>query len=167
MQAKILKAEPLGQALKLNILVNDSPAVLEKLQGLSGKPITLEIKQLREKRSLDSNAYFWVICTKIAEVMRCDKETVYRQMLQRYGQAETLTARADVNIENFGIKYYELLKEGEANGKMFKSYLVYIGSSNYDSKQMNRLIDGAVSEAKELGIETLTPEEIAQLEVLK
>lgn len=168
MQAKVLKAEQLGNGLKINILVNDAPAVLEKLRGLEGKNINFDIKELREKRSLDANAYAWVLIGKIADKVGSDKETVYRQMLVNYGQMETLTVLADVDIEKFGIKYYELLKEGYAkNGKLYKSYKVYIGSSNYDKAEMSKLIEGIVSDCKDLGIETMTPLEIASLEVLR
>jgi hypothetical protein len=49
----------------------------------------------------------------------------------------------------------------ELNGKTFTHYRLIIGSSEYDTKQMAQFIDGIVSEAKELGIETLTPAELA------
>ena len=39
----------------------------------------------------------------------------------------------------------------------------YYGSSQYNTKQMSRLIDMVVEGAKELGIETLTPEELARI----
>ena len=40
--------------------------------------------------------------------------------------------------------------------------VLYFGSSTYDSKQMSDLIDRLISEAKELGIETDTPEQISR-----
>ena len=39
----------------------------------------------------------------------------------------------------------------------------YYGSSTYNTRQMSRIIDAAVEEAKGMGIETLRPEEIARL----
>jgi hypothetical protein len=35
----------------------------------------------------------------------------------------------------------------------------------YDSKEMNALIAGTVDEAKELGIEVLTPDELERMEM--
>ena len=37
------------------------------------------------------------------------------------------------------------------------------GSSTYDKKEMSELINGLVTECKELGIETLPPEELARM----
>ena len=45
---------------------------------------------------------------------------------------------------------------------MFKCYLVYKQTHLMDSKEMARLIDGAIEVAKELGIETDTPEQLAR-----
>lgn len=38
--------------------------------------------------------------------------------------------------------------------------VAYYGSSTYDTDEMARLIDEIVNEAKELGIETMPPEEL-------
>jgi hypothetical protein len=53
--------------------------------------------------------------------------------------------------------------QSELNGKIFVHLAILIGSSQYDSKQMATLIDGIVSECKELGIETMTPQELEGL----
>ena len=37
------------------------------------------------------------------------------------------------------------------------------GSSTYNTREMSVLIDGVVTEAKELGIETLTPDQIKEM----
>ena len=42
-------------------------------------------------------------------------------------------------------------------------FRVYLGSSNYNTQEMSLLIDGVVEECKELGIETLTPQELAAM----
>lgn len=167
MLAKILKAERLGKALKLNLILNADADVLEKVCKLEGQNINIEIKQIREKRSLDANAYFWVLIGKIAGKVQSSKDDVYLQMLQRYGQLEGITIRADKRPERFGFKYYELIKTGTGkDGKLYSSYRVYLGSSQYDKKEMMQLIEGTISECKDLGIETMTPAEIASLEVL-
>lgn len=44
--------------------------------------------------------------------------------------------------------------------------MVYKETHTLDTKEMARLIDGVVAEAQELGIETRTPDEIAQLKSL-
>jgi hypothetical protein len=57
----------------------------------------------------------------------------------------------------------EIVGESELNGKLFKHLAILIGSSQYDTKQMSILIDGIVSECRELGIETKPEEEIRSL----
>ena len=130
----------------------------------------IEIKKYRVKRSLSANAYCWVLIEKIAEKMNKSKEEVYIEMLKDYGTIAVdsegkkliFSVKASIDISKY-FKYYKemgLSKDGN-----FKHYYVIKGSSEYDSKEMNRFIDGIIQECKSLGIETMTPEEIARLEV--
>ena len=122
----------------------------------------LTIEKRKKKRSLDSNAYGWLLIGKIADVLRASKEDVYLNMLKQYGQSTVVSIASEIDIKGF-IKYYEDFGKGEVKGKEFTHYKVYKGSSEFDSKEMAILIDGIVSEAKELDIETETPEEIERM----
>ena len=51
----------------------------------------------------------------------------------------------------------------EENGKEVNFYKIYRGSHTYDTKEMSYLIDGTVEEAKEHGIETMTPDELERM----
>ncbi len=121
-----------------------------------------EVKEHRERRSLDANAYLWVLIGKIADVLRSSKDEIYLLMLKRYGQREMVSVRSDVDVSGF-FKYYEERGKSTLNGKEFTHYFVFKGSSEYDSREMSVLIDGVVSEAKDLEIETLTPMELSRL----
>lgn len=153
MQGELIKADKVGDALKIVAVVQDMPLVLERVAKMAGKAINLTITEPQEKRSLDANAYFWVIVGKIADKLRASKDEVYLQLLKNYGQSVTITVKKGYDITKAGFKYYEVLKDGLINGKEFTAYRVFIGSSQYDSKEMSILIDGAVSDAKELGID--------------
>lgn len=123
---------------------------------------TYEIKEYKEKRSLNANAYYWVLVNKIAEALHQSKEFVHLCMLKQYGETYSLLLPADKSIDGL-VKYYEVestIKKGE---KLFKSYKAYLPSSEMNTKQMATLIDGIVNEAKEIGIETMTPNELAEL----
>ena len=124
-----------------------------------------EIKEHRLKRSLDANAYLWVLITKLADVLRSSKDEVYLLMLERYGQREVFAVRADIDVTGY-FKYYMEMGTSMINGKEITHYVVFKGSSEYDSHEMAVLIDGVVSECKELDIETLPPAEIARLKSL-
>ena len=43
-----------------------------------------EIKEYKQKRSLNANAYAWKLITEIGNVVRKSKEEVYLQMLKKY-----------------------------------------------------------------------------------
>ena len=121
-----------------------------------------EITEYHEKRSLSANAYAWALIGKIADVMRKSKEAVYLQMLKDYGQSEFVSVLADINVKGY-FKYYEEYGTGHVEGKEFRHYKVYKGSSEYDSREMAILIDGIIQEAQNLGIETITPAEKERL----
>lgn len=124
------------------------------------------VHEYHKKRSLTANAYAWKLITMIADVMRISKEECYFEMLKRYGQSEIISVLKQVNIKGY-CKYYERVGQTTLNGKDFIHYKIYKGSSEFDSKEMAVLIDGIVSEAKELGIETLPPYELERIKNVK
>jgi hypothetical protein len=133
----------------------------------NGKQLSVEIKPYRHKRSLDANAYCWVLCQKIAEVIHSTKEQVYKSAINDVGQLEMLAIQEEaaeqfVSIWNSrGLGWYA--EEMDSKIKGCKKIVAYYGSSCYDTKAMSVLIDYIVSSAKELGIETMTPEELSRL----
>lgn len=121
-----------------------------------------EIKEYKEKRSLNANNYYWELVTKLGNVLRMDKEYLHFLLLQKYGQSEMISVVSDVNIQAY-LKYYTEAGESVLNGKTFKHYKVYKGSSEMDKREMSILINGLVDECQTQGIETKTPEEIKSL----
>lgn len=121
-----------------------------------------EVREHKQKRSLTANAYFWVLVNEIANVTKQSKDEIHLQMLKEYGQNEVFSIRSDIDVSRY-LKYYEEIGKGKVNGKEFTHYRVFKGSSEMDSREMAILIDGVVQEAEQLGIPTLTPNEIARL----
>lgn len=124
-----------------------------------------KIEEVKKNRSLDANAYCWVLCSKIAEVLQTSKDEVYERMIQRYSTFDmdeggyiTVTMLQRVPVEKLG-GHWRMI--GTHDG--FNSYIRLKGSSEMDPKEMNKLIDGIISEAKDLDIETMTPIEIAKM----
>lgn len=139
------------------------PKVLETIKGLDEeKEYILEIKQYRRKRSLNANNFCWKLCTEIANVLRTDKDSVYLTMLKRYGQSDIVSVIKGIDVKPY-FKYYEEAGEGRVNGREFKHYKVFKGSSEYDTREMSIFLDGVVSEAKEMDIEVLTARELSLL----
>ena len=139
---------------------NDFEQLVDELKDKD--KLSIEVKPYREKRSLNANAYAWKLIGEIADAVRASKEEVYLEMLRRYGQSEIISVLAHIPIDQY-IKYCEEAGESSLNGKLFKHYKVYKGSSEFDTREMSILIDGIVSEAKGLGIQTETPDQIAEM----
>ena len=127
--------------------------------------LAVKIDRYKAKRSLNANAYAWLLIGKIGNSTRASKEEVYFRMLKDYGQSDLVSVLAHIPVEHY-FKYYEEAGESTLNGKLFKHYRVYKGSSEFDTREMSIFIDGIVSEAKNLGIETMTPNEIAKMKDL-
>lgn len=120
------------------------------------------IEPYKEKRSLDANAYMWILCTKIAEVVRSSKDEVYEEMIQKYGYMSEITITVKSEVDMGRIQgHWKFLKESQ-DGK-FKAYQMIRGTSEYDRAEMAHFIDMVVSEAKELDIETLPESEIKRM----
>lgn len=124
-----------------------------------------EIKEKKRRRSLNANAYAWLLIGKLADVLRISKDECYILMLKRYGQSEMVSVVSEIDVRGY-FKYYEEVGKTFLQGKNFTHYRVFKGSSEYDTREMSILVDGIVSEAKEVGIETLTPAELEKIKSL-
>lgn len=141
-------------------------ASIQDLQALKAlDKLAVCIKKWKKKRSLDANAYAWVLMSKIANAINSSKEEVYEELLQNYGPIYededgyvAITVKSMVDMSKIGGHW----KRYKDNGK-FTSYLKIKGSSEYDTAEMSHFIDHIIEEAKELGIETLPPDEIERI----
>lgn len=151
-------------------------AALTDIDKLRGTDLRLTAKKWREKRSLDSNAYFHLLCGKIAEAVTSSMTETKNELIMEYGQLDldaegkptTIIMRDDIEwqkLETLHLRPTTATKILD-DGKLYRVYLVMRGSHTYDSREMSRLIDGTVEAAKELGIPTATPDEIAKMAAL-
>ena len=165
MNGHYLSFTPDGKPIVI-LELNERHTAMQMVDELKFKDkLTVKIDEFKEKRSRNANNYAWKLITEIGNVTRQSKEDVYLTMLKRYGQSEMISVLADIPVGRF-LKYYEEAGESTLNGKLFKHYKVYKGSSEFDKREMSIFLDGVVAEAKELGIETRTPDEIANLKNL-
>jgi hypothetical protein len=139
--------------------------VVELKQIISkGKELSVEVKAYRHKRSLNANSYLWVILSEIAAVLHTTKDELYLEVLSRYGVFTHLIVKPNV-VDRVKEEWRTVRELGEVtvNGQTGIQLQCYFGSSTYDTKEMSVLIDGVVQEAKELGLETMTPDELARI----
>ena len=123
-----------------------------------------EIKEHKQKRSLSQNAYLWELIGKLADKMTISKEDMYLQMLKDYGQS-MLVPIPSGDSPNGWFKYYEFYTTSTLNGKEADYYKVYKGSSEYNTLEMKYLLDGVIVECENLGIPTLTQEQIEKMKL--
>ena len=145
----------------LTLSITNKAAAMQAYDDLKDiEKLAIEIKRYREKRSLDSNSLLWKLCNEIANVLRTDKDSVYLEMLKRYGQSSVISVLSTVDVSGY-FKYYDVFGTGYVNGKEFTHYKIYKGSSEYDSREMSVLLDGVIDEAKGMGIEVLSEQELS------
>lgn len=131
---------------------------------------TFKIEQHKEKRSLNANAYAWVLIGKIADVIGNTKEEVYREYIKHKGIYRIVTIAKEAAPtfmkvwSEKGLGWLCEISETRIAGLV--DVVAYYGTSSYNTKQMANFIDYIVQEAKEQGIETLPPEEIERLKSL-
>lgn len=159
----------IGMNRKQRITVEISGDFRKKFDSLKDADVDITIKKYRGKRSKSANAYFHVLVNKIAAETGGSDEFVKRSLVIEYGALAKdkddvtvgfkLPSSVDVSTIYPYVKCFDKRVE---NGTEFNCYLVYKQTHLMDSKEMARLIDGAIEWAKELGIETDTPEQLAQ-----
>ena len=134
----------------------------------------VEIKQHRKKRSLDANAYAWVLLGKLAAAMSTEDvtfspEELYREAIRDVGDNYEVIPIPDDHVERWkrawavpGLGWIcEVI--GPSKIKGYTNTRCFYGSSVYDTAQMSRLIAIIVEECKAAGVETMTPEELARM----
>jgi hypothetical protein len=133
-----------------------------ELEGLNNStPYRLKLGKWTERRSLDANAYLWVLCSKMAEVLGTSKDEVYEELLQRYGLVDeevVITVKKSVDMSKVE-GHWHLLKSDDK----WSGYIRIRGTSEYDRREMAHFLDMVVEDAKEIGVETLTPQELERL----
>ena len=142
--------------------------VTVEIEGDADLSGSVEIRPLKGRRSLNANAYFYVLITKMAEKLGASVNEVHNVMLSRYGYPEimagnlvTVPLREDIDpndLEGIHLKASGYVTEN-SKGTRFIQYYLMRGSHTFNTQEMAHLIDGVISEAKEMGIDTLTPEE--------
>lgn len=151
--------------------------VINALDSITGKTLRLTVVQWRERRSLDSNGYMWKLTEKIAEeqakqqFIPVTKDEVHKRHVIQYGYAALKNDGAvremflkDVDDIDSYPGYWRRAGNDPASG--LPRFVQLKGTSDYDTKEMSTFLMFVIEEAKELGIETATPDELKRMEQL-
>lgn len=169
------KIKEIGRTCDGNITITlESTRInAEEINALSKfDRLGVEIKKYRRKRSLDANSYYWLLVGKIQDVIGSSSNCIHNMMLDRYGEfARTgdgslipFCIRDDIDYLEFPYPHLKPTQKTLSKGnRVYRWYYQIKGSSEYNTAEMSRLIDGIVSECKEMGIETLPAEELERM----
>ena len=153
----------------ITFLVNEN---LDGIEKLDGKDLKIKVIKSTRPRSLNANAYFHVLCDRLRQELGVSMAKMKNDLITSYGQIEYITeGQALIYKTNAPVEYIQELED--AHMKFIKQsedgaywYKVYRGSHTYNTDEMRMLLEGTVAEAKEQGIETKTPDELARLAAL-
>lgn len=145
----------------ITFTMNEASAInqIENIQ--SCEKLSIKAVKYRQKRSLDANGLLWLCLGRIAEALHADKWDIYLQMLKRYGKYTYICVKQNVvDAVKQQWRECEVIGEVNINGQTAIQLLCYFGSSTYDTKEFSTLLDGVISEMKEMGIETPASKEM-------
>ena len=135
---------------------------LEEVNGLKNRLLSIEFKDVERAKTISQNRYYWTIVSNIADSINSSKEEVYNQHLLNYGHvvAEFKTNKEQDLVSN------DLHMNRYKSGRKFNYYYVVKGISLMTTREMSDFIEHAISDARDLGIPTDTPDEIRRLRAL-
>lgn len=127
--------------------VTADPADVERYKD---KELDITIVRHSKKRGLAANAMLWACLGEIAAAARTDNWSAYLYMLERYGKYSTILIKAEA-LPDLRRVWRETRIVGEREDGMVE-VLCFYGSSTYTTEEFSRLLDGVVSDMKELGL---------------
>jgi hypothetical protein len=151
--------------LEINEL-NDFKCIVDDLKDKD--KLSIEVKPYRQKRSLDANAYFWVLCDKLAEKLHKGKTEIYREYIKDIGGVSETVCVKNAAVQRLcdgwsknGIGWQTETFESKLEG--CTNVVLYYGSSTFSTSQMSALLDLIIQDCHDQGIVTETPNQIAEM----
>lgn len=145
-----------GDRLLLTIEVDDTDQARNVYDRFaSSELLDISIQQHKKDRSREQNSLLWACIHDIAVALQTDNNSVYVEMLKRYGKYEYVEIQEDA-LESLSDEWrtYEVVGETEnEDGDRVCQVLCYYGSSQLDSREFSHLIDGVISEMNEMELE--------------
>jgi hypothetical protein len=116
-----------------------------------------EIKEHREKRSIQANSYCWKLLGELGKYWNKDPKEIYQKNIQTIGGNYEIVAVLSKAADSFkekwecnGIGWMAVPLESKLDG--CTKFVCYYGSSTYDTHQMSQLIDRIIDDCKDAGI---------------
>lgn len=150
------------------LAIETSEDLRQLVDELAAGEIEVTIKRWKPKRSLDANAYCWVLLDALAEKLNLDKIEIYKEAIRHIGGVSEIVCVREKDFdgikkswESHGIGWQMEGMDSKIPG--CRNAILYAGSSTYDTRQMSQLIDLLIRECEEQGIPTIRDEEVEKL----
>ena len=130
-------------------------------QGLEKKAYSLEIAEVKSKRSINQNNYLWALIHDIAQHPNASSEDEWEIYCILLSMADakyeyiTCLAEALETLKQEVRALQVLGYEQRENGTKWARCKVFIGSSKMNKEEMGQLIDKTLWYAEQLGIDTI------------
>lgn len=157
-----------GQLI-VDIPIEERGKVMKWLRSKKDRDYDLVIKEHRNKRSMEANAYAWVLINKIADALRMPPTEVYRQAIRDVPENNEIMPIKDEAFDKFKQIWeaqglgWPCVKMGKSKIPGYVTVQAFYGSSTYDSRQFSILIENLTQDCTALGIEVKSPEEVASM----
>lgn len=153
----------------ITLELNERIPALKMVDELHGEEkLSIKIAKFKKKRSLDANAYAWVLISRLAEKLNIPKTDIYRQAIKEIGGNSDTVCIQDKAVQSLcdgwernGIGWQTETIPSKIEG--CTNVILYYGSSTYDSAQMHRLLEFILQECRQLNIEVKSKEELDSL----
>lgn len=146
------------------------------LEAFREKVLRVKVTQYRKQRSRSQNSYYWELLTQTAVKLGCSTSRLHNEMLQVHPRPWVIGGKvAHVPIPNTDEAWDQAMEAQDyhikpgsqvvtgTDGVEYRTWTVLRGSSSYDTEEMTVLLNDLIATAKEVGVETETPDEIARM----
>lgn len=128
------------------------------IQVEPNKEYVMELKELRNHRTLQQNKYMWKLIHKISDQEELGETEidVYCKALEEANAKYIylLGVREAENELRKNFRAVKVVRPTIENGKEYIVYKCFVGSSKMNTKEMTKLLEIIIAWAEELGIDT-------------
>ena len=106
-------------------MIGTKKEILHKLINLEDEQKVYELKEYKQKRSLNANNLLWLLVNKLAIAIKSTADEVYISMLKRYSECQLVSVKSEINVNGF-FKYYEEAGKSILKGQSYTHYKIYL-----------------------------------------
>ena len=138
------------------------------VRKMKNKVYQMEVKEYRQKRSLDANQKLWAMINEMSTILRLTPEEIYQGYIPDVGNNYRIFPVLPEEINQVAEEWCHghigrLVEDmGPCRLRDLRGYhnlKCYRGSSEYDTKTFSRLLDLVIQDCRNLGIETMSERE--------